>query len=99
METAVVHLSPSADRARVEKAVLFACNARSLAASVKTSLKSYPGSSHLHFRKAGERGVVEVTYWKDERRLWINIHSNRASHWTTGEMLALKADLEKMLSH
>jgi len=99
LETAEVRISPSADLAIVEDVVLEACRARGLAVSMKTSLKSYPGSVHWHFKKGAGSGVVEVTFWEAKRRLWINVHSNRASSWTSEEMRGLRKDLEGRLGH
>jgi hypothetical protein len=95
LETAEVELPRSVDIRMVAETVLQTCKARGLAVSVKTSLKSYPGSIHWHFKKGPERGVVEVTFWAAKRRLWINVHSNRTGPWTAEEMRGLKADLEK----
>jgi hypothetical protein len=95
LETAEVELPPSGDIRMVAETILRTCKSRGLAASVKTSLKSYPGSVHWHFKKRTGRGVVEVTFWAAKRRLWINVHSNRTGSWTAEEMRGLKADLEK----
>ena len=95
--TVRVKLPPHADLARVKGLVESTCRSRGLSGHVKTSLKSYPGSVHWHFKKGDERGVIEVTFWEGQRRLWINVHSNRTGPWTTDEVRGLKADLEKRL--
>ncbi len=97
MITVEVKIPPSADLARVESLVKKTCKARGLEMTVKTSLVSYPGSTHRHFKKGTERGTIELTFWKGGRRLWISVHSNRASSWTTVEMRELKSDLEERL--
>ena len=97
MITADVKLPRSVDLRSVEAIVQKTCKARGLELRMKTSLVSYPGSAHWHYGKGADRGTIEVTFWKGERRLWISVHSNRAGAWTKGEMRELKSDLEKLL--
>jgi len=98
MITAEVKLPSSVDHRRVERIVEQTCKARGLEMTMKTSLVSYPGSAHWHFKKGTARGTIEVTFWRDGKRLWISVHSNRAGSWTAGEMHELKSDLEKRLN-
>jgi hypothetical protein len=93
-----VKLPASIDLKPVEGLVQETCRARGLNITVKTSLVSYPGSVHWHFRKGAARGTLEVTFWESGRRLWISVHSNRAGSWTTGELRDLKSDLERGLN-
>jgi len=97
MITADVKLPASLDLRRVEATVQKTCKARGLELKMKTSLVSYPGSTHWHYGKGADRGTIEVTFWKYERRLWISVHSNRAASWTKQEIRELKSDLEKRL--
>jgi hypothetical protein len=66
-----------------------------LQVAVKTSLKSYPGSVHWHFKKEGSVGTLEATYWPAERRVWFSVHSNRGGAWTTHAAVTFKTRLEK----
>ena len=79
---------------QVEKIVEQTCTSRKLHMTVKVSLRSYPGSVHWHFRKAAKSGTLEVTFWEQERRLWLSVHVNREGEWTTTEMKALKTALD-----
>ena len=84
---------PAYVRGLVEKT----CRTKGLKVSVKTSLVSYPGSTHWHFKRGVERGTVEVTYWMDGGRLWISVHDNRTGAWTTDLAKELKSALESRL--
>jgi hypothetical protein len=98
MITTEVKLPVSADLKSVEGLIQKTCKVRGLEMAMKTSLKSYPGSAHWHFRKGSAPGTVEITFWRNGKRLWISVHSNRAGSWTAAEMRGLKSDLEKKLS-
>ncbi len=97
MNTAEVKLPSAADLRSVEGLVQKTCTARGLEMAMKTSLKSYPGSAHWHFRKGNQPGTIEIIFWKDGRRLWIAVHSNRAGSWTAEEMRGLKSELQEKL--
>jgi len=94
MLTLEVKLPTSLDLERVEALVEQTCRSRGLKSTVKRSLVSYPGSTHWHFKKGKERGTLEVTFWKQERRLWFSIHENRTGSWTTAKSGELKSVLE-----
>ncbi len=98
MITVEVKFPSSAEPRRVQRLVLRTCKDRGLVLSVETSLKSYPGSVHWHFKKEKERGTIEVTYWRHGSRLWISVHSNRQGDWTGEEVRGLKTDLEARLA-
>jgi hypothetical protein len=98
MQTLEVRLPMGADLMRVETVVEWTCQSRGLTMKVKTSLVSYEGSTHWHFRKGTEKGTLEVTFWKREMRLWLSVHDNRIGGWTTEEMRRLKLALEAQLA-
>jgi len=52
-----------------------------LTTRLKTVLAKYPGSTHWHFARPGERGTLEVTYWPGQSRCWISVHVNRRGAW------------------
>ena len=95
MLTLEVKLTPGADLARVESLVEATCRSRGLSTSMKTSLRSFPGSVHWHLKKGAERGTVEVTFWRKGMRLWVSVHENRAGAWTDSEARELKAAFER----
>ena len=57
------HATSSAVICAVERA----CGAAGLRASMKTTLASYPGSTHWHFKAGTDRGTLECTWWPDGR--------------------------------
>jgi 5,10-methylenetetrahydrofolate reductase len=64
--------------------------AEGLENTFKGAHRSYPGSFHWHFRKAGSTGTLDVTCWPRGRAIWIAVHSNREGTWTRGEALRLR---------
>lgn len=72
-----------------------------LKTTMKTTLKSYPGSIHWHFKKGTERGILEVTWWPRNAqppRLWLSVHGNREAPWTAELLPRLKAEIEARLA-
>ena len=47
----------------------------------RMSLKKYPGCTHWHLKKAGEKGTLEATWWPEKDRLWLSVHENRRAAW------------------
>jgi hypothetical protein len=47
----------------------------------KTTLSTMKGTIHYHLKKGKLPGVLELTYWPQKKRLWIEIHDNRKSEW------------------
>jgi hypothetical protein len=45
------------------------------------TLAGYPGCTHWHFTKPGEKGTLEATWWPPAHRLWLSVHANRQSAW------------------
>ena len=97
MITREVKLPVEGDLDWVEGAVERTCRSLGLQLKVKKSLRSYPGSKHWHFNREGERGTLEVTFWEQERRLWLSVHSNRTGAWTEAFIIDLKSTFESYL--
>ena len=57
-------------------------------------LKKYPGSTHWHITKPGEKGTLEATWRPSKRQFWFSIHSNRRSDWQEGTIQTLGALLD-----
>ena len=73
-----------------------------LSLNMKTSLKKYPGCTHWHFKRPGQRGVLEVTWWPGDAdirppRLWLSVHGNRQSDWISELMPRLRSRIEDQL--
>jgi len=64
-----VALPPPAKNLEVEMLVETACAAEGLRQTLKGPLAKYPGSVHWHFKKGKQRGTLEITLWKAQRRL------------------------------
>ena len=47
----------------------------------RMSLAKYPGSTHWHIQRPGEKGTLEATWWPSEERLWLSVHANRRGDW------------------
>lgn len=47
----------------------------------KTTLSTMKGSIHYHLKQGKKSGVLEVTYWPNKKRLFVEIHNNRLSEW------------------
>lgn len=48
------------------------------------ALATMPGARHWHFRKEGEKGCLELTWWPDQEQVWLSIHGNRDGEWIEG---------------
>src|SRR5689334_1210295 len=67
----------------LERAVESACAELDLTATLKGTLAAYAGSTHWHWKRGRERGVLEITLWPAGRRLWISVQSGRTGYWTS----------------
>jgi hypothetical protein len=96
MDTVEVALTASHDPhaliARVERAVA----AQGLAVGERMTLRSFPGSIHWHIRRPGSKGVLELTYWPNQGRLWFAVHANRRANWIPTAIERLRADLQQV---
>ena len=45
--------------------------------SLETTLKTLPGSTHIHLKHPGKPGTLEFTYLPHENRAWLSYHENR----------------------
>ena len=52
-----------------------------LVVSMKGTLAKFPGCTHWHLKRGGERGVLEVTLWPAEKRLWLSVQDGRKGAW------------------
>lgn len=52
-----------------------------LTASLRDTLRSYPGSIHWHWKKGAVRGVLEITLWPQGKRLWFSVQAGRTADW------------------
>jgi hypothetical protein len=67
--------------AAVERALEAACPAHGLRLVRQGTLKTYPGSTHWHFKLGQARGTLEITYWPQQRRAWFKVAAGRRAAW------------------
>jgi hypothetical protein len=72
--------------------------AEGLDAGERMTLRTFPGSIHWHIRRPGIRGVLELTYWPEQRRMWFAVHSNRQAEWIAPAIEQLRRRLEQAVS-
>ncbi|HEX9840420.1 MAG TPA: hypothetical protein VGA72_13805 [Anaerolineales bacterium] len=73
------------------------CVANGLTCTMKGTLAGYPGCVHWHFRKGKQKGLLEITWWELERRLWFKVAQNRKGEWIEDGILLLKEQIERSL--
>ena len=73
------------------------CASNELTCSLKGTLASYPGSVHWHFKQDKQRGILEITWWECEHRLWFKVTSGRTSEWIMQRIPRLKEQIENLL--
>ena len=64
----------------------------------KETLATYPGSIHWHLKQGKASGVLELTLWPAERRLWFSIHRNRSAPWIEAVQPQMKQEIERVLN-
>ena len=77
--------------ARIERAAADA----GLDVGERMTLRTFPGSIHWHLRRADTTGVLELTFWPSQQRLWFAVHANRRAAWIAPAIERLRATLEQ----
>jgi hypothetical protein len=81
----------------IVKAVEAAAASLGLRIALRTSTRTYPGSTHWHFKKSGEpRGTLELTYWPKTKRLWAKVHRGRHARWIAGCLAELAEEVARL---
>jgi len=93
-----ISLPPALDAAVVPEVVETVCAGANLHLTMKTTLKTYAGCLHWHFKLIGEPGMLEVTWWPSRSeqtpsRLWLSVHGNRNAAW----IVPLKPEIAAMI--
>ena len=89
--------SIGADRDAVVAIVLEVAEREGLLVTLTTTHTSYPDSIHWHFKPQRRiRGVLDLTYWPDDGRLWLSVRAQDAD-WIGPAATALAASLGKAL--
>lgn len=66
--------------------------------TLKTTLSTMKGSIHYHLKQGKKSGVLEVTYWPNKKRLFVEIHGNRLSEWNKNMIVPFSELLAKRFS-
>jgi hypothetical protein len=72
------------------------CLANGLTCTLKGTLAGYPGCVHWHFRNGRQKGILEITWWETERRLWFKVAQNRGGDWIEASIPILKEQIENL---
>jgi len=73
------------------------CIAHGLTCTLKGTLASYPGCVHWHFKKGIQKGILEITWWETESRLWFKVAHNRRGEWIEASIPLLKEQIENLI--
>lgn len=66
--------------------------------TLKSTLSTMKGSIHYHLKKGREAGVLEVTYWPQKSRMFVEIHRNRLAEWNNTAIVPFSEALAHRLS-
>lgn len=78
----------------VVKVVEKVCSLHSLICVVKGTLASYPGCIHWHYKQGKQKGILEITWWESESRLWFKVAKGRTGEWIDEVLPKLKQEIE-----
>jgi hypothetical protein len=87
----------SAQLSEVDSAIEAICAAEGLQTSMKGTLVSFPGSTHWHFKRPGERGTLELTVFPARRRIWASIQDGRRASWIEPCLASIQQSVEAKL--
>jgi hypothetical protein len=90
-----IHVPHDIDAKRMPPLIEQACAREDLIAATRGTLGTYPGCVHWHFKRAGEKGTLEVTWWPKHRKLWFKVADGREGPWIRTAMERLREQLEK----
>jgi len=64
---------------------------------MESSLARFAGCVHWHYKQPKQKGTLEPTLLPAERRIWAQIHTNRAAPWIDALLPRIQDDIEKAL--
>jgi hypothetical protein len=70
------------------------CIAEGMIPAMRGTLATYPGCTHWHFKRSGQPGTLEVTWWPKSRRLWFKVAEGRDGPWIKPAIARIKAAFE-----
>jgi hypothetical protein len=86
------------DEDQIIKEIEAIINEFGLAITQKTTLSTMKGSLHYHLKLGKNAGVLELTYWSNKKRLWVEIHDNRRTEWNQAIIYPFSEALAKCFS-
>ena len=72
--------------------------AAGLRVTLRGSLATCPGCTHWHLKQGEERGVLELTLWRQRRRIWFSMQSGRKGAWILSAASALRRKIESKVA-
>jgi len=73
------------------------CATRGLELAMKGSLAKYPGCTHWHFKRPNQKGTLELTLHRAERRIWAKVQEGRNAPWIDEDLPAIGRAIERGL--
>lgn len=70
------------------------CQAEGMISAMRGTLATYPGCIHWHFKRSGQPGTLEVTWWPKASRLWFKVADGRDGPWIKPAITRVKAAFE-----
>jgi hypothetical protein len=90
-------IPPSTQLTHADSIVESACAAEGLQIGMKSTLAKFPGSTHWHFKRASERGTLEITVFPRDRRIWASIQDGRRAAWIDSCLANIRHVVEEKL--
>jgi hypothetical protein len=87
-----------AQGAEFDSAIETTCISEGLEIGMKSSLATFPGSVHWHFKMPGKNGTLEITSFTRDKRIWAKVQSGRSADWIEPCLMRVKASVEKILN-
>ncbi len=86
-----------ADLDQAEAVIESVCAAHGLQAGMKSPLASFPGSIHWHYKKPREKGTLELTLFRRDRRIWAQVQEGRKAPWISTVLPLVRSAIEREL--
>jgi hypothetical protein len=86
------------DLRNAEELIERVCAAHGLQPAMKSTLASYPGSVHWHYKRGNEKGTLELTVAPGPRRIWAQVHTNRNGAWIAEVLPRVRQEIEQALT-
>jgi len=90
-----LQIPDSIDEKTIVRIVEHVCMMNGLTCTLKGTLAKYPDSIHWHLKNGKQKGILEITWWENEHRLWFKVAENRTSAWIKDNIPILKDQIEE----